>query len=153
MNPDKRILLEQLFEKSLARIGLELVDIEHRHEAGGLFLRVYVDWEGGVDLEACASASRILKDVIETGDSEIMYDYLEVSSPGLDRIIKTERDLLRFTGYEVKVKTLKGYPGPRKITGILKGFSAKEICILDREQNQLDIPRDVITVIRLHPDL
>jgi ribosome maturation factor RimP len=116
-------------------------------------LRVYIDREGGVDLEACATASQRLREVVDATETEILYDHMEVSSPGLDRIIKTEKDLLRFTGYKVKVKTLKAYSGPRKIIGILKGFSAKEISIQDQEQNLLNIPRDMITVIRLHPDL
>lgn len=151
MKLDKKILLGQHLTEPLALLGLELVDIEYRREAGDLILRVYIDREGGVDLEACATASRRLKDIINA--AEIPYDHMEVSSPGLDRIIKTERDLLRFEGCRVRIKTLKEYSGPRKITGILKGFTEQGISIQDQEQNLLDIPRDMISVIRLHPDL
>jgi ribosome maturation factor RimP len=91
-----------------------------------------------------------VKDLID--DAQVEYDHMEVSSPGLDRVIKTDRDLLRFKGSRIKVKTLQAYAGSRKIVGILHDFNEEEISLLDQDENLVKIPRDMISVIRLHPD-
>ncbi len=153
MDPDKMTLLNELFEGPLAALGVELVDIEYRPEANGLMLRVYIDREGGVNLETCAEASRCLKNIAGRPENGIRYDHMEVSSPGLNRVIRKDKDLLRFAGCRVKIKTFKKYPGPRRITGILRDFSAQEITVEDQQQSLLGIPRDMISIIRLDPDL
>ena len=93
---NKIALLQDLVAEPLAKLGLELVDIEYKREAGDRILRIFIDRMGGVDLEACSAASRAVKDLID--DAQVEYDHMEVSSPGLDRVIKTDRDLLRFKG-------------------------------------------------------
>ena len=116
----------------LGELGIELVDIEYHRENGEQILRIYVDKESGVNLDLCTLASRAVKEFIDSQD--ITYDHFEVSSPGLNRVLKKDKDLARFTGYKVKIMALKEFAGPRKNIGILEGFS------------------DVISVIRLHPD-
>lgn len=147
---NKIALLQDLVAEPLAKLGLELVDIEYKREAGDRILRIFIDRMGGVDLEACSAASRAVKDLID--DAQVEYDHMEVSSPGLDRVIKTDRDLLRFKGSCIKVKTLQAYAGSRKIVGILHDFNEEEISLLDQDENLVKIPRDMISVIRLHPD-
>jgi len=147
---NKIALLQDLVAEPLAKLGLELVDIEYKREAGDRILRIFIDRMGGVDLEACSAASRAVKDLID--DAQVEYDHMEVSSPGLDRVIKTDRDLLRFKGSRIKVKTLQAYAGSRKIVGILHDFDEEEISLLDEDENLVKIPRDMISVIRLHPD-
>lgn len=150
MNMNKAALLESLVAEPLAKLGLELVEIEYKREDGDRILRIFIDREEGVDLESCSAASRAVKDLVD--EAQVEYDHMEVSSPGLDRVIKTDRDLLRFKGARIKVKTLQAYSGPRKIIGVLQGFTEEEISLLNQDDNLVDIPRDMISIIRLKPD-
>lgn len=151
MNMDKTSTLGALIKEPLERLELELVEIEYQREAGDRILRIYIDRPEGVDLETCSTASRAVKDLID--EAQIEYDHMEVSSPGLNRIIKTDRDLQRFKGQNIKIKTLQAYEGPRKLVGLLQDFTAEEISIINQEQQLVQIPRHMISIIRLHPDL
>ncbi|MDD3879432.1 MAG: ribosome maturation factor RimP, partial [Syntrophomonas sp.] len=139
----------KLAEERLNELELELVDIEYRKENKEQILRVFIDKDSGVDLELCSKANRAIKEGID--EEDISYDYLEVSSPGLDRVLKKERDWERFSGYRVKLKTLKSYPGPLRITGILRGFDSENI-VVESEGELSKVPRDMISAIRLHPE-
>lgn len=150
MNTDKASRLEALLQRPLEKLGFDLVEIEYQREAGDRILRLYIDREEGIDLEACSQASRAVKGLID--EAEIEYDHMEVSSPGLNRVIKTDRDLQRFTGQTIRLKTVQAYEGPRKMVGTLQGFSPTEISIINRENHLVTIPRDMISIIRLHPD-
>lgn len=138
-------------ETELANIGMELVDIQYRKENQEQVLRFFIDREGGITLEHCSEATRKLKDLIDT--QEIYYDHLEVSSPGMDRVIKNNRDLLRFTDYKIKIKTVKAYAGPRTLIAFLRGFSDQELTVETEDGETLSIPRDLITIIRLQPEI
>jgi ribosome maturation factor RimP len=142
--------LEPLLRKELEQKGIELVDLQYRRENGEQMLRFFVDSPGGVDLELCSQASRLLKPFLD--EKDIPYDHLEVSSPGMDRILKSERDFHRFKGERVRIKTLKEYDGPRVIIGILTGSDAGYIEVQAEDQT-FSISREHISVARLHPDL
>jgi len=137
-----------LVEEPINRLGVELVDIEYRKENGDQMLRLLIDNESGIDLDICTRVSRAIKGKID--DTDIFYDHLEVSSPGLDRIIKTDKDFARFCGYKIKLKTLKSFEGPRKLKGKL-GVANAESVIIETEDGPVHVPRSVITVVRLDP--
>ncbi|HWP98627.1 MAG TPA: ribosome maturation factor RimP [Syntrophomonadaceae bacterium] len=139
-----------LVEGKLEPEQIELVDIEYRKENGAQILRIFIDRAEGVSLETCSRATRIVKGVLDAED--IFYDSLEVSSPGWDRVLKKDRDLQRFNGERILLKTIKAYPGPRTIIGCLQGFDDKEIHVQNDEQF-IGVPRDMISVIRLHPEI
>lgn len=142
--------IEPLMERELSQAGIELVELQYRKENEEQFLRVFIDHEAGVDLELCTRASRLVKPVIDQED--LYYDHLEVSSPGIDRVLARERDFVRFSGEQVIVKMRKGYEGPGKITGILKCANDHEIEI-ESEQQTITLPRERVSLVRLHPDL
>lgn len=142
--------IEPLIEHELSRAGIELVELQYRKENEEQFLRVFIDHEAGVDLELCTRASRLVKPLIDQED--LYYDHLEISSPGIDRVLTRERDFVRFSGEQVMVKMRKEYEGPGKITGILKSVNDHEIEI-ESEQGIMALPRERISVVRLHPDL
>jgi ribosome maturation factor RimP len=146
----KASIIEALVREPLEKLGLEVVEVEYQREAGDRMLRIYIDREAGVDLETCSNASRAVKALID--ETEIDYDHMEVSSPGLNRVIKTDRDLQRFNGENVSIKTVQAYEGPRKIVGRLQGFGAADIKIMNQENRLISIPRDMISIIRLHPE-
>lgn len=137
-------------ETKLAEIDVELVDTQYRKENQEQVLRFFIDRDGGVNLDDCSEATRRLKDLIDSQD--IYYDYLEVSSPGMDRLIKTNRDLQRFTGCKIKVKTVKAYSGPRTVIAFLRGFSDEELTVETDDGESLSIPRNMISLIRLQPE-
>ncbi len=84
---------------------MELVDLEYKHEGRDWFLRIFIDKEGGVNLDDCAEASREIGAVLEVEDIVRTAYRLEVSSPGIDRPLKKVQDFERFAGSLVKVKT------------------------------------------------
>ena len=88
-------------------LGLELVDVEYRQEAGKMVLRIYVDKEGGVTLDDCTKVSREMDEILDVEDIIRGKYTLEVSSPGLNRQLKKASDFERFVGRLVKVRTFE----------------------------------------------
>ena len=141
--------IKNQLEASLEQMGIEIVDMQYRKENGGQMLRIFIDHEAGVTLELCTQASRNVKALINAVD--FYYDHLEVSSPGLDRVIKKDKDLERFAGNTVRINMLKKFAGPKRIIGVLLGHK-KESIYLEDEEGQIELPRDMISQVRLHPN-
>ncbi|UCF56920.1 MAG: ribosome maturation factor RimP [Deltaproteobacteria bacterium] len=111
-----------LVEPILDEMGFELVDVEYLSKYGRWVLRLYIDKEGGVTIDDCARVSGEIGDLIDVRDI-IKHEYiLEVSSPGLNRPLKKERDFIRATGKRVKVRMVTPVNGRRNFTGYLKNF-------------------------------
>lgn len=136
-------------ECRLAQIDIELHEVEYRRESEGQILRIFIDKDSGVDLDTCAKASRAVKSIID--EKDLYYDHMEVSSPGLDRVLKKERDFIRFLGCGVKVNTAKGFAGPRKLNGVLVAYQPDSISI-KVEEEIIEIPREQISMVRLRPE-
>ena len=100
------------------KCGYELIDVELVKESTGRFLRFYIDKEGGVSLDDCESYHRRIQPLMENID----YDYMEVSSPGADRPLKTERDFERAVGQMVEVRLYRPVNGVKVFTGELAGL-------------------------------
>ena len=143
--------IRSMIEAELAKLGIELYDIQYRKESNGVILRIYIDSPAGVDSDTCATATRAIKDPID-GLTDLDYDYLEVSSPGIDRILKHERDFFRYQGSQVLVKTSQSVEGTKKFIGILHEVDP-EILKIEVKGKLLPINRKIITVVRLHPDI
>ena len=112
--------VEELIKPILDAMDYELVDIEYLSERGRWILRIYVDTVGGVTLDDCARVSREIGDLIDVKDI-IAHEYvLEVSSPGLNRPLKRERDFLWARGKKVKIKMANPVEGRRNFVGYLK---------------------------------
>ena len=111
-----------LVEPILGEMGFELVDVEYLSKYGRWVLRLYVDKEGGVTIDDCAWVSGEIGDLIDVKDL-ITHEYiLEVSSPGLNRPLKKEKDLVWATGRRVKLRMVTPVSGRRNFTGTLKNF-------------------------------
>lgn len=117
-------VIERVKEIALPKaeaLGLELIDCEYKKEGGTRVLRIYIDRRGGVGLDDCEAMSRSVE---ETLDSEDFIDEaytFEVSSPGLDRPLKTDRDFERYEGEDVEVRLYAALDGKKKFTGKLAG--------------------------------
>ena len=111
------------------KMNFSVVDAEYKKEGGMQILRVYIDKEGGVDLDDCEKFSRALEEILDSEDPiEEAYN-LEVSSPGLDRQLKKEREFLHYIGRQVEVKLYKETDGKKEFDGILKEYKDKKVYI------------------------
>ena len=130
-------------------MGYELVDVQASN--GGRLLRLFIDKPGGVTLDDCAAISRHLTRVLAV--EGIDYERLEVSSPGLDRPLRKERDFARFAGQkaEVRMRTPDA-TGRRKFVGVLRGAQAGQVS-LEMEGNLVALALDDVDKARLVPEL
>ena len=111
----------------LSSEGMELVEIQYRREARGWVLRLYLDKEGGVTLDDCTRASREVERSLDVEDFIPSPYILEVSSPGLTRSLKDEKDFLRYCNRLIKVKTLNPIENRRQFMGKLLKISENRI--------------------------
>lgn len=140
--------VQPLLEEVLAKSAIEVVDIEYRKEGGRWVFRTYIDQESGVNLDTCQQASEIIGSILDKKNLIREPYHLEVSSPGLDRVIKKDKDFIRFSGRKVKLKTTEPLDGQKKFTGILQGLEDGHI-LLEVEGKLLRIPRNLTTQVRL----
>ena len=117
----------ELIEPGLLAKGLELVDVEFKKEGKNWVLRVFIDKEGGVTLEDCQKISSLVGDLIEVEEVIEPAYTMEVSSPGLNRVLKKEKDFIRFSGKKIGVQCHAPLNGRKKFIGILKDFKNQSI--------------------------
>jgi len=140
--------VESFARPILDDLGLELVEVQFRRESGGWILRLFIDREGGVNLDDCASVSRQVSSYLEV-EELIDHAYnLEVSSPGLERPLKRKEDFVRFAGRKVRVKLKEPIDGQRVFFGLL-GPVAGETLTLDIDGQQMEIDLDAVARARL----
>jgi ribosome maturation factor RimP len=108
--------LPQLLDSTLAGLGYEFVDLERSGK--GKLLRIYVDKQGGINLDDCAVVSNHLSRVFAV--ENVQYERLEVSSPGLDRLLRKEQDFVRFAGQKARIKVRVPVEGQRNFVGVLR---------------------------------
>lgn len=106
-------------------MGYEFIDAELQKEHGSVFLRIFINHPDGLDLSRCEAYHRRLNPLVE----HLSYDYLEVSSPGIDRPLKTERDFAGNLGRGVEIKLYKVRDGKKVYTGVLEGLEGDEILL------------------------
>ena len=115
-------VVSALAEPVVEQAGCTLWDVEYVKEAGEWFLRVYIDREGGVDIDCCEAVSRPLSDILDEADP-IQGSYtFEVSSAGLDRVLKKQPHFEQCMGQKVDVRLYRPVDGGRERTGILTGY-------------------------------
>lgn len=131
--------------------NFELVDVEYVKEAGNWYLRVYVDKEGGIAVDDCEVVSRALSDKLDADDFIEDSYILEVSSPGLGRPLKKEKDYVRSIGKEVDIHLYKSIDKQKEFTGVLKSYTKEEI-VLQIEDADVSFDRANIALIRLSFD-
>ena len=126
--------LHSLISKTLEGLGYELVDLER--SAKGRLMRVFIDKPGGVNLDDCSAVSQHLSRVLAV--ENVDYDRLEISSPGLDRPLRSERDFVRFAGSQARVRLRVPVEGQRNFVGVLRQAEAGKV--------QLDVDGRIVTI-------
>jgi ribosome maturation factor RimP len=146
---DTRIInaVESFVLPILDEMGLELVEIQFRRESGWV-LRLFIDREGGVTLDDCASVSRQVSAYLEVEDLIDHAYNLEVSSPGLERPLKRRQDFERFAGRRARVKLRQPLDGGRVFIGTLEGLEDDRVK-LDVDGRKMEFDLDAITRARL----
>ena len=149
----KKELYEQKTEALLLPMmeehQFELVDVEFVKEAGTWFLRAYIDKPGGITIDDCEVISRALSDRMDEEDFIEEAYILEVSSPGLGRPLKNDKDLERSLGESVDVKLFRTMDRQKEFTGILKAWDKDTVTLEFEEEAELVIERSNIALIRL----
>ena len=152
----KREEYEQKTEKLLMPImeanGFELVDVEYVKEAGNWYLRAYIDKPGGITVDDCEVVNRELGDLLDRDDFIDDSYILEVSSPGLGRPLKKERDFIRSKGEEVEIRTYRMVDRQKEFRGVLKAWDKDTVTIEYEDGQEQVFERDNIALIRLALD-
>lgn len=149
----KREIYEQKTEEILLPImeeyGFELVDVEYVKEGGTWYLRAYIDKPGGININDCEMVSRRLSDILDEKDYIDDAYILEVSSPGLGRPLKKEKDYKRSLGEEVEIRTYRMIDRQKEFTGILKSYDEKTVTIEMEDETVRIFEKSDIALIRL----
>ncbi|HHL34097.1 MAG TPA: ribosome maturation factor RimP [Desulfobulbaceae bacterium] len=124
-------------------MDVELVDIEFRREGHGWVLRLFIDRSGGVTLEDCTKVSREVSSYLEVEDPIEHAYHLEVSSPGLERPLKKERDFIRFSGRMARVKLREKRNDQRVFIGRLQGMENEEVLLEVDGRIERFLPADI----------
>ena len=140
--------LEALIEKNVSKMGYELVDFEIINR--GELLRIFIDKPTSITIDDCVAVTNQLK-YIFTVEEEIIFDRLEVSSPGINRVIKKLQDFERFKGEKIKIKTRSPIEERKNFTGTLKG-TIKDLILIEFNNVLVEIKLDNIEKARLEPD-
>ena len=140
--------LETLIDKLVTQLGYELVDFETVN--GGQILRIFIDKGDLIDIKDCTEVSNHVNNVLSV-ETDYDYERLEVSSPGLDRVIKKLNDFDRFKGQKIKIKTRFAIENRKNFKGILSGKKGESI-IIEVDNESLLIDFENIDKARLDPD-
>lgn len=139
--------VENLLESTINNLGYELYDVEYAKEGKDYFLRIFIDKETGIDLNDCEKVNDGINDLLDQADYIKEQYFLEVSSPGIERILRKDKHLESNIGALLEVKLFKAIEKQKTIQGILNSFD-KEKIILTTEEKDIEISRKDISVIK-----
>ena len=136
-------VVEPKCQRLADELGYELVDVALDKEDTGKYLRIYIDKPAGVDLNDCEKYHRAIQPQLESYD----YDFLEISSPGIDRPLKKDRDFERAMGMEVELRLFKAVDGQKEFAGELCGYDKENVVILVAGEEK-SFPRKAAALIK-----
>ena len=151
MDVGKQLL--ELAESLVLGEGMELVDLEYRREGAGWVVRLFIDKPGGVTLEDCQEVSQQFGARLEVEDCIPHHYTLQVSSPGLDRVLRKPADFERFAGHGVKITTERPVDGRRRFQGRLEGMNADRVVLTADDDSRVELPLELIAQARLKIEL
>ena len=140
---------EELLLPIIERHGFELVDVEYVKEAGTWYLRAYIDKPGGITVDDCEVVSRAFSDILDEKDYIEDTYIFEVSSPGLGRPLKKEKDFARSIGEEVEIRTYRAIDRQKEFIGILVEYDKDTVTIEYEDETTQKFEKNDIALIRL----
>lgn len=148
MSKRMEVELEQLIQDVLDD-EFELVDLEYVKEGSYFYLRVFIDREGGLDIEDITDVTREINLVLDEKDPIQEQYFLEVSSPGLDRALKKDRDFIRERGKEVELKLYRAKDGKKQYEGRLMGLDEEGRIVMECEGKKCSFDKQEVAVVKL----
>lgn len=146
--PKIKATVEQLVTPYLEENGFELVDVEYVKEGSNWFLRVFVDKDGGIDIDDCGRISEYLSEKLDENDPIPSAYFLEVSSPGAERPLKKAEDISKAVGKDVFVTTYEPVDGLKEFEGRLLSFVNDEL-VVEAGKKSHTIPYSKVASARL----
>ena len=140
---------EKLLLPIMEELNFELVDVEYVKEGGSWYLRAYIDKPGGINVDDCEIVSRELSDILDEKDLINEPYILEISSPGLGRPLKKEKDFEKSIGKEVEIRTYRMIDKQKEFTGILKEFDKETVTIELEDETTKTFEKSEIALVRL----
>ncbi|GKS09985.1 ribosome maturation factor RimP [Paenibacillus chitinolyticus] len=148
MNSPIKSVVEDMLLDYLNEQGFELVDIEYVKEGSNWFLRVFVDKEGGIDIDDCGRISEFLSSKLDENDPIPTAYFLEVSSPGAERPLKKPEDIKKAVGKHVFVTTYEPIDNSKEFEGELLSFDGEEL-VVQTPKKRSAIPYSKVASARL----
>lgn len=142
----------ELLGPIMESMNFELVDVEYVKEGGTWYLRSYIDKTGGITVDDCEAVSRQFSDLLDQEDFIEESYIMEVSSPGLDRPLKKDRDFERNLGREVEIRTYRPIEKEKEFYGILRAYDDNSVTIEREDQKQMNFLKKDMALIRLALD-
>ena len=139
---------ESLITPIVERMNFELVDVEYVKEGGTYYLRAYIDKEGGITVNDCEAVAREMNDILDKEDYIPDSYVFEVSSPGLGRPLKKEKDYIRNMEKEVEIRTYRAIDRCKEFYGILKAYDKDSVTIVDEKGTSMVFSKADIALIR-----
>ncbi|MFC7679566.1 ribosome maturation factor RimP [Paenibacillus sp. GCM10028914] len=146
--PKIKTTVEEMVQPYLNEHGFELVDVEYVKEGSNWFLRVFVDKEGGIDIDDCGLVSEYLSQKLDENDPIPTAYFLEVSSPGAERPLKKKEDVAKSVGKDVFVTVYEAVDGMKEFEGKLVSFENEELVIKTKKKQHV-IPYARVASARL----
>ena len=140
---------EELITPILDRMNFELVDVEYVKEGGTWYLRAYIDKEGGITVNDCEAVAREMNEILDREDFVEDSYVFEVSSPGLGRPLKKEKDYIRSMGREVESRTYRAINREKEFYGILSAYDENTVTIKTEDGTEMTFEKSDIALIRL----
>lgn len=138
--------IESLVIKPINDLGYELYDVQYAKEGKDYFLRIFIDNKKGISIEDCEKVNNAITDLLDNADYIKQQYFLEVSSPGIERLLRKDKHLQDNIGEEIMISLFKPINGKKEYIGILKSFNDEVVDIL--EENELQISRKDISQIK-----
>lgn len=140
---------EELITPILDRMNFELVDVEYVKEGGTWYLRAYIDKEGGITVNDCEAVAREMNEILDREDFVEDSYVFEVSSLGLGRPLKKEKDYIRSMGKEVEIRTYRAINREKEFYGILSAYDENTVTIKTEDGTEMTFEKSDIALIRL----
>lgn len=142
--------VENLIKEKIQELGYELYDVQYVKEGKDYFLRVFIEKEDGIDLNDCEKVSNEINPLLDEKDFIKEMYFLEVSSPGIERVLRKDEHLKKSIGQEIEVKLFKPIEKQKEFVGILEDYNEEKIILsLEENEERIEIERRNIALMKL----